>query len=66
MNNLKFNGLADVDQGQWIHKLLQLRKISRALGPRKEPVESQEELYSRTAMEMRAQSVQQLSTSFDS
>ena len=43
-----------MDQGEWIKELLKLRRARRALGGRKEPLESQEELYSRTAMEMRA------------
>ena len=43
-----------IDQGEWIKELLKLRQARRALGGSKEPLESQEELYSRTAMEMRA------------
>ena len=45
-----------MDQGEWIKELLKLRRARRALGGGKEPLESQEELYSRTAMEMRASS----------
>ena len=65
-----------MDQGEWIKELLKLRRARRALGGRKEPLESQEELYLRTAMEMRASasasqyterklSAVGLSTSFD-
>ena len=55
MNKLQAAAPGDgIDQGEWINWLLERRRVRWALGIKYEPAESQEELYSRTAKEMRA------------